>query len=140
MEIAQIVVNAIRHGEEQLNRYRVHAFVVMPNHVHMMATANVAASKWLGALKGFTGNQANQLLKRSGPFWQGESYDHLVRNATEFDRIRRYIENNPVSAGLVSTPEAWPWSSASPTWWKHEAEQANVGRGFARQPRISAAK
>jgi putative transposase len=46
------------------------------------------------------------------PFWQDESYDRLVRDGTEFERIRRYIEYNPVRAGLVATPAAYPWSSA----------------------------
>jgi REP element-mobilizing transposase RayT len=46
------------------------------------------------------------------PFWQDESYDRAVRNEAEFQRIVRYIEWNPVKAGLVTTPEAFPWSSA----------------------------
>ena len=46
------------------------------------------------------------------PFWQDESYDRLVRDRLEFERIRRYIENNPVRAGLVAAPEDYPWSSA----------------------------
>jgi hypothetical protein len=48
------------------------------------------------------------------PFWQDESYDRLVRNDTEFARIVDYIERNPVTAGLVATPEEFPWSSARP--------------------------
>ena len=112
-EIAQIVASAIRDGEQKMNRYWLHAFVVMPNHVHLMVTSQVPSARWLGPLKGYTGHLANRTLKRSGPFWQDESYDHLVRNGKEFDRIRRYIENNPVTAGLVKKPEDWPWSSAT---------------------------
>lgn len=48
------------------------------------------------------------------PFWQDESYDHLVRENAEFDRIVRYIETNPVNAGLVASPEQFRWSSATP--------------------------
>jgi len=48
------------------------------------------------------------------PFWQDESYDRLVRNDTEFERIVHYIERNPVTAGLVGIPEEFPWSSARP--------------------------
>ena len=48
------------------------------------------------------------------PFWQDESYDRLVRNDLEFERIVNYIERNPVTAGLVLTPEEFPWSSARP--------------------------
>jgi hypothetical protein len=54
------------------------------------------------------------VLGRSGePFWQKESYDHWVRDRAEFERIRDYIEANPVKAGLVATPQDFPWSSAS---------------------------
>ena len=79
----------------------------MPNHVHLLVTPKVPATKWLGPLKGFTAHEANELLGQTGkPFWQNESYDHLVRSPQEFDRIRRYIENNPVKAGLVADPGA----------------------------------
>jgi REP-associated tyrosine transposase len=65
------------------------------------------------SLKGATAREANLVLHRTGStFWQKESYDHWVRDAAEFDRIRRYIENNPVKAGIVKMPEEFPWSSA----------------------------
>jgi putative transposase len=111
-EIAGMVREATWDGEARFQRYALYAFVVMPNHVHLLVESRVTAAKWLGALKGFTGHTANRLLGLHGPFWQHESYDHLVRNDDEFDRIRRYIENNPV-AGLARTPEEYPWSSAS---------------------------
>jgi putative transposase len=67
----------------------------------------------LKSLKGTTARYANRLLGRTGePFWQKESYDHWVRNQTEFDKIRAYIESNPVHAGLAQTPQDFPWSSA----------------------------
>jgi putative transposase len=111
-EVAEMVVAALRHGDCVLHRYDLHAFVVMPNHVHLPATPHVPATKWLGPLKGFTAHQANALLGTHGPFWQEESYDHLVRTDAEFERIRIYIEQNPVKAGLASTSEAFSWSSA----------------------------
>jgi len=46
------------------------------------------------------------------PFWQEESYDHLVRHEKEFDKIRTYIEENPVQAGLVRNASEYRWSSA----------------------------
>ncbi|HEX8847496.1 MAG TPA: hypothetical protein VF791_22830, partial [Pyrinomonadaceae bacterium] len=65
-------------------------------------------------IKGFTAREANKLLNLTGqPFWQDESYDRWVRDETELKRIIRYIEHNPVSAGLVAKPEDWPWSSAT---------------------------
>ena len=85
----------------------------MPNHVHMLVTPSVVATQWLGPLKGFTSHRANELLGTQGKaFWQDESYDHLVRSKVEFERIRGYIEENPVKAGLVDAAERFPWSSA----------------------------
>jgi REP element-mobilizing transposase RayT len=115
-EIAALVVSALRDGEQKFRRYSLHAFVVMPNHVHMLVTPNLEATRWLGPLKGFTAYQANRILGRTGQtFWQHEGYDHLVRSDDEFARIRRYIENNPVSAGLVIDSENFEWSSAHNT-------------------------
>ena len=112
-EIAALVVSAIRDGDRRFSRYRLHSFVVMPNHVHLLVTPSVPATKWLGPLKGFTAHEANLLLGRTGrPFWQNESYDRLVRSPDEFERIRLYIENNPVKAGLAAAPEDFEWSSA----------------------------
>jgi REP element-mobilizing transposase RayT len=111
-EIAEIMVAALRHGDRELHRYQLHSFVVMPNHVHLLATPHVLATKWLGPLKGFAAHQANLLLGTHGPFWQEESFDRLVRTDAEFDRIREYIEQNPVKAGLAPTPQEFLWSSA----------------------------
>jgi REP element-mobilizing transposase RayT len=111
-KIAALVADTIEGGEGA-GRYETHAWVIMPNHVHLLLTAHLNISEVLRSLKGFTARQANLLLHRSGqPFWQDESYDHLVRNIDEFRRIERYIENNPVAAGLVTAPEAYRWCSA----------------------------
>ncbi len=113
-EIAEMVVAAIRDGDRRFHRYELHAFVVMANHVHMLVTPRVISTKWLGPLKGFTSHQANRVMGAHGkPVWQDESYDHLVPSGIEFDRIRAYIELNPVKAGIVSAPELFPWSSAA---------------------------
>jgi len=65
------------------------------------------------ALKGITAQAGNRILRRTGQrFWQDESFDHWVRSEGEFIRIQKYIENNPVKAGLVAKAEDWPWSSA----------------------------
>jgi REP element-mobilizing transposase RayT len=112
-EIAQLVETAVQDGEARFQRYRLHAFVVMPNHVHLLVTPNVASTQWLGPLKGFTGLQANRILGvQETAFWQDESYDHLVRTQLEFERVRAYIERNPVSAGLVASAEQFRWPSA----------------------------
>jgi REP element-mobilizing transposase RayT len=113
-EIASLVVAAIHDGEQRFGRYDLHSFVVMPNHVHLLVTPHVVAPKWLGPLKGFTAYSANQLLGRVGtPFWQDERYDHLVRSDLELERIRAYIEQNPVTAGLAASAAQFRWSSAA---------------------------
>jgi hypothetical protein len=73
----------------------------------------VAPSHLLKSLKGATARESNRLLNRTGEqFWQRESYDHSVRDQREWDRIARYIERNPMKAGLVSRIEDYQWSSA----------------------------
>jgi REP element-mobilizing transposase RayT len=111
--VAEIVVNALQHHQQVLKHCELHAFVVMANHVHVLTTPLVPPSKLLHSLKGFTARKANRALRRTGErFWQEESYDHWIRDEGEFARVRRYIEGNPVRAGLVSSPEEFPWSSA----------------------------
>ena len=114
-EIVCIVSDAIEHWRD---RYELYAWVVMANHVHILITPTVEVAKITKSLKWFTAREANKVLGLKGPFWQDESYDRLVRNPAEFERIRKYIEWNPVRAGLVKTPEEYPWSSAS---WVNES-------------------
>src|SRR5688572_20843971 len=97
-----------------MKSYQLHAWVVMANHVHVLLTPFVEISKITHSLKRFTAREANRILGLTGqPFWQDESYDRLVRDAGEFERIAHYIENNPVTAGLASAPAHFPWSSAA---------------------------
>jgi type I restriction enzyme R subunit/putative DNA methylase len=85
----------------------------MSNHVHLLVSPCVPPARFLQSIKGYAAREANRLLQRSGePFWQAESYDHWVRNVSEMDRIRTYIENNPVGAGLVGSAGQYRWSSA----------------------------
>ena len=113
-EVAQVVVNALHYGQRKLEQYQLHAYVVMANHVHVMLTPKIEAKKILQSLKGFSAREATKLLDRVGePFWQREYYDHWVRDGREFDKIRFYIENNPVDAGLVSEADKYAWSSAA---------------------------
>jgi REP element-mobilizing transposase RayT len=112
--LADMVVEALQYNARVLRHYDLHAFVAMPNHVHLLLTARVALPKLTKSIKGITAKRANQLLGHTGAsFWQEESYDHLVRDGREFQRIQFYIENNPVRAGLVPEPSEYRWSSAS---------------------------
>jgi len=123
--IAEMVVECIHYNANVLGRYALHGFAVMPNHVHLLMTPHIALPRLTKGLKGFTAKQANQMLGLTGkPFWQEESYDRLVRNQRESDRIRFYIEQNPVRAGLVREASEYRWSSAGWATRRSPADQA----------------
>jgi len=65
------------------------------------------------SLKSYTANRANEILCRTGQFWQHESYDHWVRDVDELERIVNYIRMNPVRASLCQSALEWMWSSAA---------------------------
>jgi putative transposase len=125
-DVANLIVENIFHHAGQ--KFRLWAFVAMPNHVHLLLEPLtirknlgtelndddfVALSRTTHALKSYTAKRANSVLNRHGAFWQEESYDHWVRDEKEFSRVVLYIENNPVKAGLVDLAEKWLWSSAA---------------------------
>jgi putative transposase len=113
-EIADVVSESIHYAADELEYYSLHSFVIMANHVHLLVTPLVSPSKLLQSVKGYSARAANKLLERVGePFWQTESYDHWIRDELEFERVHRYIENNPVRSGLVGKPEDYRWSSAN---------------------------
>jgi putative DNA methylase len=114
-EVAGLVEEAIRAGAE--TDYSLHAWVVMPNHVHLLITPLRDVSEILNRLKGVTARAANRWLGREGErFWQAESYDRLVRDEKEFRRIESYILRNPVKAGLAASVEEYRWSSGWKGW------------------------
>ena len=111
--VADRVTKLILKGDQELGYFTLHAFVIMPNHVHLLMRPRRALCRIMNGIKGATANAANEILGRTGkPFWQEESFDHWVRTEKEFGKIFAYIERNPLSAGLVARPEEWPWSSA----------------------------
>ena len=133
--IAKEVADSMHYLDGKV--YHLDAYCIMANHVHVVfaplpiessdvaqtvhlpANENDAQTKSLcyntlssimQSLKGYTARRANQILGRRGPFWQHESYDHCVRNSNEWQRIIRYVLNNPVKAGLVDEWEKWRWN------------------------------
>ncbi len=125
--IAQVVMDSLLKGA-QLGHYQLGPFAIMANHVHVLLLPLISPSKLLKSLKGFTAREANKLLKRTGEqFWRRESYDHWVRDENEWNRIARYIERNPVTAGLAARIEDYPWSSA----WHSVHTSVNAARTSA---------
>ena len=106
--IAQDVAGALSHFDGK--RYQLHAWCVMPNHVHVVVQPLPPheLSAILHSWKSFTAHNALRLLGRSGEFWQKESYDHLVRDADDLERTIRYVRENPLSAGLRDWGWVWP--------------------------------
>ena len=88
--------------ENDQGEYHVGDFVIMPNHVHLLILpAPGFQLEWLlKGIKGSTARHCNQLLGRSGRFWQPDSYDHIVRTPEELTQYRQYIADNPKKAGL----------------------------------------
>jgi putative transposase len=111
--IADLVAEAILIGERERRFYDLGAWSVMPNHAHLLILPAVPVQVLMRWLKGSTARSANRLLGRTGQqFWQRESWDHYLRSAVQIDRTAAYIEQNPVSAGLTTSADRWPWSSA----------------------------
>jgi type I restriction enzyme R subunit len=99
-EIAKIVGNSLHHFDGE--RYELTDFVIMPNHVHLLA-AFVNEDGMLDqcdSWKHFTARQINLRLGSKDRFWQQDGFDHLVRSVEQFELFRRYIANNPSKAGL----------------------------------------
>jgi type I restriction enzyme R subunit len=99
-ELAREVVDSLLHFDG--DRYELTDFVVMPNHVHLLAAFpdEAAMLKQCESWKHFTATKINRALGRKGRFWQQEDFDHLVRSADQFDYLRRYIAANPDRARL----------------------------------------
>ena len=111
--IADLVAAALGFFSDA--RYRLDAWVIMPNHVHavLWPMPNRTLSSIVQSWKRYTAREANKLLKRTGEtFWQPEPFDHWIRNDEEHAWCCRYVVNNPVKAHLCSAPGDWKWSSA----------------------------
>jgi len=106
------------HGK----RANLLAVVVMPDHVHLLLTPLRNPDGWpyplvdiLQCLKSTTGHRINKLLHRSGPVWQDESLDHVLRSDESLKEKCEYIRQNPVRRGLVRRPEDYRWLWVNPS-------------------------
>jgi REP element-mobilizing transposase RayT len=112
--VRDIVLGHCLH--DQGTKAAIHAVVVMPEHVHLLMTPLRDADgdlyslvEILQAIKGASAHSLNRALGRSGPVWQEESFDHVLRGEESFSEKVEYIRQNPVRRGLVRTPEDYRW-------------------------------
>jgi type I restriction enzyme R subunit len=122
--LAQIVVDALFFFAGQ--RYDLLGYVVMPSHLHWVfqpleswvstldqgPRLRTPRQRIVHSIDRFTAYRCNQVLAKTGPFWQREPYDHWIRSPEELERILLYVEGNPVTAGIVRSPHDFRHSSA----------------------------
>ncbi len=124
--MAGLFIDVLLHYQSQ-NKYRLHEFVVMPNHFHLLITPTVPLERTIQFIKGGFSYRAKKELGFQQEIWQNSFYDHRVRDAAEYLRCRHYIHMNPVRKGLVPIPEEFPYSSVKlrldevPQWLKPAA-------------------
>ena len=100
---ADIIANSLHHFDG--DRYELTDFIVMPNHVHLLAAFPEGDSMLAQceSWKHYTAHKINRRLGTSGRFWQQDGFDHLVRSVEQFEHFRRYIARNGVKAKLPSS-------------------------------------
>jgi putative transposase len=111
-EAAHLVVANWKHFDSV--RYILIAWVVMPNHAHVLLTEQLGwpLGRVVHGWKSFTAHAINGLTGESGRLWEPDYWDRGIRNERHYAAAVEYIHNNPVKAGLVARAEDWPWSSA----------------------------
>lgn len=112
-EIANLVQDALLYFNNE--RYRLIAWVIMPNHVHAIIDVfdGHPLDKIVHSWKSFTAFKANTLIGREGRFWYPDYFDRYIRDEKHLEIAVTYIEHNPVKAGLISDARTWPYSSLS---------------------------
>ena len=103
------VCNSILHFNSQ--RYDLESFIVMPNHVHVLIQMrdDYSLRKQFREIQRFSAWAINKIFGRSGSLWQGEPFDHIVRNSEQLEYLHGYIRDNAKKAGLRQDEFTW-WS------------------------------
>ncbi|MCC7377330.1 MAG: transposase [Verrucomicrobiales bacterium] len=112
-ELASTVDAALRFHNG--HRYELRAWVVMPNHVHvLLVLRDMPLGRVVGHWKRYTSRKAAKIIGNSvsGGIWAADYWDTYMRDAEHERRVVRYIENNPTKAHLVLDPCQWDWGSA----------------------------
>lgn len=103
------------------DRYHLWAWCIMPNHVHALITARARLGKIVQSWKSFVARWARSracelgLVVPEDGFWMREYWDRYIRDENHFAAAKRYVEHNPVAAGLCELAADWRWSSAHPS-------------------------
>jgi REP element-mobilizing transposase RayT len=107
-----IVVSALRHFDGI--RYRLHAYVVMNDHVHIVVTpfAGFALEQLVKSWKGFSSRRIHDISGRRGRRWQCEGYDRILRDRRAFDVAIRYVALNPIRRWPDASTYRWLWIRA----------------------------
>jgi REP element-mobilizing transposase RayT len=119
---ARLVVAALHHFDGV--RYRLHEWVVMPNHVHALMTPlnGCSLSSVVHSWKSYTAKEINRVLNRRGALWHRDYFDRMIRDHEHFESTVAYIRENPVKAGLCDKPQEWPFGSVGARDTPPEAE------------------
>ena len=106
-EIAEIVGESLQKFSG--DRYELTDFVVMPNHVHLLAAFpdEDLMLKQCANWKRYTARKINAATAQRDEFWQEDAFDHLVRSPEQFEHYRRYIADNGPRANLPVTDYLW---------------------------------
>jgi putative transposase len=113
-------------------RYELHAFVVMPEHIHLLLTPalDVTLERAIQLIKGGYSHELGGIIGRKREVWQRGFTDHRIRDEMDFMHHRNYIHRNPVERGLVNDPREYRYCSAFPGFklnsWPSAAEAANL--------------
>jgi REP element-mobilizing transposase RayT len=110
--VCEMVLASLAEFPER-KRWRVTDVTLMPNHVHLLLRPETGAEPLKRALRGWkwhVAKEANRLLGTSGMFWQADWFDRWARTETEIGRMRAYIRQNPMKAGLVGRWDEYLWT------------------------------
>lgn len=108
---------------ENGRKVHMHAFVVMPTHVHMLFTPMESGkgepyslAEIMQGIKGASSHRVNKSLGRNGALWEAESFDRISRSDADFEYRTIYIVQNPIAAGLAKGPDDYRWA------WRESAQ------------------
>ena len=130
-----IVLRHCLHDDGE--KMQLHTAVVMPEHVHLLLTPLRDAEGWpfslgeiLKLVKGTSARSVNKLLDRTGPIWQDESFDHVLRSEESLQQKIEYLRQNPVRRGLARKPEDYRWLWLEPRLRTVSCGADTLVRGF----------